>query len=69
MNWCTAAAVCWLAKAWCTTARLLVAAEIREIEGKDKELNTLLSLATAIEERLVARTFPRGYGDRFAGFL
>jgi ATP-dependent helicase HrpB len=29
---------------------LLVAAEIREVEGKDKTVNTLLSLATAVEQ-------------------
>jgi ATP-dependent helicase HrpB len=37
---------------------LLVAAEVREIEGKDKELNTLLSLATAIEEPWLRELFP-----------
>jgi len=37
---------------------LLVAAEIREVEGKDKSVNTLLSLATAIEETWLAELFP-----------
>lgn len=37
---------------------LLVAAEVREIEGKDKELNTLLSLATTIEEPWLRELFP-----------
>ncbi|HWX21375.1 MAG TPA: ATP-dependent helicase HrpB [Candidatus Binatia bacterium] len=37
---------------------LLVAAEIREVEGKDKSVNTLLSLATAIEEPWLRELFP-----------
>jgi ATP-dependent helicase HrpB len=37
---------------------LLVAAEVREIEGKDKAVNTLLSLATAIEEPWLRELFP-----------
>jgi ATP-dependent helicase HrpB len=36
---------------------LLVAAEIREVEGKDKTVNTLLSLATAIEENWLRELF------------
>ena len=37
---------------------LLVAAEIREVEGKDKTVNTLLSLATAVEEPWLRELFP-----------
>jgi ATP-dependent helicase HrpB len=37
---------------------LLVVAEIREVEGKDKSVNTLLSLATAIEEPWLKELFP-----------
>jgi ATP-dependent helicase HrpB len=37
---------------------LFVAAEVREIEGKDKEVNTILSLATAIEESWLRELFP-----------
>ncbi len=37
---------------------LLVAAEIREVEGKDKTVNTLLSLATAIDEAWLRELFP-----------
>ena len=37
---------------------LLVAAEIREIQGRDQELNTLLSLATAIEPAWLQEIFP-----------
>jgi len=37
---------------------LLVVAEVREIEGKDKTVNTLLSLATAIEEKWLRELFP-----------
>jgi ATP-dependent helicase HrpB len=37
---------------------LFVAAEIREVEGKDKSVNTLLSLATAIKESWLSELFP-----------
>jgi len=37
---------------------LLVAAEIREVEGRDREVNTLLSLATAIEADWLRELFP-----------
>ncbi len=37
---------------------LFVAAEIREIEGRDRELNTVLSLATAIEIAWLRELFP-----------
>jgi ATP-dependent helicase HrpB len=37
---------------------LFVAAEIREIEGRDREVNTLLSLATAIEADWLKELFP-----------
>jgi ATP-dependent helicase HrpB len=40
------------------TSPLLVAAEVREVEGKDKAVNTLLSLATAIEEGWLRELFP-----------
>ena len=40
------------------TSPLFVAAEVREIEGKDKSVTTLLSLATAIQERWLAELFP-----------
>ncbi len=40
------------------SAPLFVAAEIREVEGKDKTVNTLLSLATAIEENWLREIFP-----------
>jgi ATP-dependent helicase HrpB len=39
-------------------SQLLVPAEIREVEGKDKTVNTLLSLATAIEESWLRELFP-----------
>jgi ATP-dependent helicase HrpB len=39
-------------------APLFVAAEVREVEGKDKELNTILSLATAIEAGWLRELFP-----------
>jgi ATP-dependent helicase HrpB len=37
---------------------LFVAAEVREIEGRDKEVNTILSLATAIEADWLRELFP-----------
>jgi len=37
---------------------IFVAAEIREVEGKDKEVNTILSLATAIEQDWLRELFP-----------
>ena len=37
---------------------LLVAAEVREVESKDKSVQTLLSLATAIEEKWLRELFP-----------
>jgi ATP-dependent helicase HrpB len=37
---------------------LFVAAEIREIEGRDREVNTILSLATAIESEWLKELFP-----------
>jgi ATP-dependent helicase HrpB len=39
-------------------AMLFVAAEVREVENKDKELNTILSLATAIEAEWLRELFP-----------
>jgi ATP-dependent helicase HrpB len=41
---------------------LLVVAEIREVEGKDKTVNTLLSMATAIEESWLRELFPDDIG-------
>jgi ATP-dependent helicase HrpB len=38
---------------------LLVAAEVREVEGKEKGVNTLLSLATGIEEKWLHELFPQ----------
>jgi ATP-dependent helicase HrpB len=37
---------------------LFVAAEIREVEGRDREVNTILSLATAIESDWLRELFP-----------
>ncbi len=42
---------------------LLVIGEIREIEGRDKELNTLLTLATAIQEDWLREMFPADFSD------
>jgi ATP-dependent helicase HrpB len=40
------------------SSSLLVASEVREVEGKDKTVNTILSLATAVEERWLHELFP-----------
>ena len=37
---------------------LFVAAEVREVEGKDKEMTTILSLATAVEDGWLGELFP-----------
>jgi ATP-dependent helicase HrpB len=37
---------------------LLVPAEVREVEGKDKTVNTILTLVTAIEEQWLRELFP-----------
>jgi ATP-dependent helicase HrpB len=39
-------------------SRLIVASEIREVEGKDKSVQTVLSLATAIEPQWLREFFP-----------
>ena len=47
-------------------APLLVTTEIREVQsgtGKDKELNVLLSLATAIQEEWLRELFPRDFSE------
>jgi ATP-dependent helicase HrpB len=41
---------------------LLVASEVREVEGKDKSVNTLLSLATAIEQAWLHELFGEDIG-------
>ncbi len=42
---------------------LLVAAEVREVEGKDKTVNTVLSLATAVEEAWLRELFSDDLGS------
>jgi ATP-dependent helicase HrpB len=37
---------------------LLVAAEVREVEGKEKSVNTMLSLVTAIQSEWLSELFP-----------
>lgn len=41
------------------TSPLLVAAEIREIQGRDRSMNTILSLATAIEPGWLEEWYPQ----------
>lgn len=45
------------------SARLLVAADINEIEGRGGEVNVLLSLATAVEEDWLEELFPDDFED------
>ena len=45
---------------------LFVAAEIREVETRDREVNTMLSLATAIEVEWLRELFPEDMKSRFA---
>ncbi len=45
-------------------APLIVAAEVEEIEGRDKQVQTILSSATAIEEDWLIQHFPEDYEER-----
>ncbi len=45
-------------------SRLIVAAEITEIEGRSGEAQVLLSLATQIEERWLREMFPNNFEER-----
>jgi ATP-dependent helicase HrpB len=45
-------------------SRLLVAAEINEIEGRGGEIQVVLSLATQIEEEWLRRMFPSDFEER-----
>ena len=47
-------------------SRLIVAAEITEIEGRSGEAQVLLSLATQIEERWLREMFPKDFEERVA---
>jgi ATP-dependent helicase HrpB len=43
---------------------LFVAAEVREIEGRERELNVLLGLATAIKEEWLRELFPDDFSEQ-----
>jgi ATP-dependent helicase HrpB len=45
---------------------LLVAAEVHEIEGKEKELNVLLSLCTAVKPEWLKELFPSDFSEKVA---
>lgn len=45
-------------------SRLLVAAEIDEIESGNREFNVILRLATAVDEAWLGELFPEGLGER-----
>ena len=51
------------------SAPLLVAAEIQEVEGQGKSVNTLLSLATAIEEKWLDELFPEDIASTLRVFF
>jgi len=42
---------------------LVVAAEVHEIEGKDRELNVLLSMCTAVEPEWLRELFPNDFNE------
>jgi ATP-dependent helicase HrpB len=43
---------------------LIVAAEVREVEGRDRELTVLLTLATAVRAEWLRELYPGDYGER-----
>ena len=43
---------------------LFVAADVREIEGKERELNVLLSLATAVKQEWLKELFPDDFSEQ-----
>jgi ATP-dependent helicase HrpB len=45
---------------------LLVAGEVREVEGKGGDLNVLLTLATAVEVEWLRELFPEGFSEAVA---
>lgn len=45
-------------------ASILVIAEIQEIEGRDKQVQTILTSATAIEEDWLIQHFPNDYSEK-----
>ena len=49
-------------------APLLVAAEVREIQQRGDELNTLLTLATAVDEEWLREIFPDDFSDTTEAF-
>lgn len=57
-----------LARESVVKALLFVAAEVREIEsgGKDRSLNVVLNLATAVEEAWLRELFPTDFGENHA---
>lgn len=50
-------------------ASLFVAAEVREIEGRDKEVNTLLTLATVVEPDWLRELFPEDINGQMRVFF
>jgi ATP-dependent helicase HrpB len=55
-----------LARESAVKAKLFVAAEIREVEsggGKERNLNVILNLATAVNEEWLQELFPQGFSE------
>ena len=48
---------------------LLVASEVREVQGKDGDLTVLLNTATAIEEVWLRELYPAAFREERRGFL
>ena len=66
-NWCTVGAGVLARESVVQNSPLLVVTEVHEIQsgtGKDKELNVLLSMATAIQTGMAAGTFPGRFHGR-----
>ena len=70
-NSCMAGGERWQRKASCAKSPLIVVAEVREIGGKPGDVNTILSLATAIEIEWLQELFPNDmhYGDSRSAWI
>ena len=65
--WSMAGAAIWRVRAWCAMRRLMVVSEVREVEssrGRDRNLNVMLNLATAVKEEWLRELFPRDFTRR-----
>ena len=70
-SWCTAGAAR-LARESVVKAPLFVVAEVREVEsggGRERNLNVVLNLATAVKEDWLREMFPQGFHGNAGGRL